>query len=294
MNGTAQHTPPQPPAWLTRILNSGYEIYIAASERLLASLNVQPFGVKARCFTMENPEHHMFHEAYLLSNSLSFRSPDLKMPHWVLIDCALMQTAIVGFMKPVDTFADSFLHYYRSDRFIDFSKLTHIPVSGQIASPAIDGQSLTGISLFSLARQIEGEGAEAGMGLYTKALAFEVHGHERYPYYYGIAQYNNPSLRIHGRFAPQMEIYNPIVPLHPAKDMTLVYKTAIAFDPYTLDAAQHPPAPTPSYWMAADDVAKKQEMIEGIKKGKRYIIAPPFQVEKDGKILLPIIEEKPL
>ena len=36
-------------------------------------------------------------EAYLLSNSLSYESPNLKMPHWVLIDCVLMQTAVVGF-----------------------------------------------------------------------------------------------------------------------------------------------------------------------------------------------------
>lgn len=277
------------PEWLKRVLDSGYEIYIAGSERLLPLMNTHPFGVKAHCYTLENPDHQMFHEAYLLSNSLSFRSPDLKMPHWVLIDCVLMQTAIVGLMKPKKDVPEEFLHFYRSDRYINFDKVDYIPITGQIASPAIDGQSLVGISLFSLASRVYGE---KGMGFLTKALALEVHGHERYPLYYGIAQYNNPALRIHGRFASEMGIHQAIVPLHPGREMTMVYKMNIDFDAFTLKTGTSVPQRDISFWMKADDTAAKLRMQDGMKKGKAYVIAPPYSVTRDDGIYLPIIEKE--
>jgi hypothetical protein len=278
---------PRVPAWLQGVLDAGYKIYIASSERLLSSLNTRPFGCEAACYVLEDPEHQVFHEAYLLANSLSFRSPDLKMPHWVLIDCALMQTAIVGFMKPVDAIPENVLHYFRSDRYIDFPKLKYIPVTGQIASPSIDGQSLIGFSLFSLARGMTGE---KNLGFYTKALGFEVHGHERYPYYFGFAQYDNPALKIHGRFSPQIELYQPMVPMHPLKDMTMIYKNTIDFDPFTLTVEKPVTAGKPDFWLAADDKAAKEEIYRGLRAGKRYFIDPPYKVEKDGKIMLPMIE----
>jgi hypothetical protein len=32
-------------------------------------------------------------------------------------------------------------------------------------------------------------------------------------------------------------------------------------------------------------------MAEGIKQGKRYIIAPPFSVQREGGVFLPIVEK---
>src|SRR6185369_1039032 len=173
------------------------------------------------------------------------------MPHGVLIDCVLMQTDIVGFMKPKKDVPEEFLHFYRSDRYIDFNKVEYIPITGQIASPAIDGQSLVGISL-------------------------EVHGQERYPLYYGIAQYNNPALRIHGRFASEMGIHQAIVPLHPGREMTLVYKMNIDFDAFTLKTGTSVPPRDPTFWMKADDTEAKLRMQAGMKAGKQYVIAPPY------------------
>lgn len=276
------------PQWFTDLLAAGYMPYIATSRRLLPSLNIMPFGHQAACFLMEEMEHGPFHEAYLLSNSLSFKSPDLKMPHWVLIDCALMQTAVVGFMVAKGDVSDNLLHHYRADKCIDFDKLTHVPVSGQIASPSSDGNSLTGISLFSLARDIDGPRM---LGLLTKALALEVYQTAKYQWYYGIAQYDNPALRIHGRFSSRTEIYQPMVPLHPKKDLTLVYKMRIDFDPYTIDKKPENENPNPTFWMRADDIEAKRRMQDGIKAGKTYVLAPPFSVAREDGIYLPIIEE---
>ena len=107
--------------------------------------------------------------------------------------------------------------------------------------------------------------------------------------FYGIAQYDNPSLKIHGRFSSRMEIEQAMVPLHPRKEMTLIYKMKIDFDPFTVEEA--PREEEPTFWLNATDTAMKAQIQEGIRQGRRYQIAPPYAVHKDGVVLLPIIEE---
>ena len=277
-----------PPLWLQTLLSAGYIPYISSSEYLLSSFNTMPFGQKTHIYSMENPEHGVFHEAYLLSNSLSFKSPDLKMPHWVLIDCALMQTAIVGFMKARADLPESFLSHYDKDPSIDLDRLDYIPVSGQIASPTADGKSLSGFSLFSLGSSL---GAPKNLGLFTKALALEVYRAAHYEWLYGITQYDNPAIKIHGRFSPRMEIVQPIVSLHPKKDMTLIYRMGVDYDPHQLGEPIE--GIEPSFWLEAHDISGKMRIQRGIADGKRYLIAPPFAVKRNGEIHLPIIEEKP-
>lgn len=273
------------PAWLQNLIAQGYIPYIATAEYLLPSFNLAPFGQKTPVYLMENPEHGAFHEAYLLSNALSFK--DLKMPHWVLIDCALMQTAVVGFMKARDALPDGFLNHYRNDPSIDLDRLEYIPISGQVSSPTAGGKILSGFSLFSLSSSI---GGPKDLGLYTKALAFEVYRAASYDWFYGTAQYDNPAVKRHGRFSSRMEIVQPMVPLHPRTDMTFIYRMKVDYDPQRL--AEIPTKIEPTFWMKANDIAAKMRMQNGLKEGKRYYIAPPFAETRDGQIYTPIIEEK--
>lgn len=274
------------PAWLATLLDKGYEPYIATSRHVLKSLTTTPFKHPVPLHLLDDESQLPFYEAYLLSNSLSFSSPDLKMPHWVMIDCALMQSAIVGFTRAVSDVPRELLRYYEEDPRIDLSKLARIPVSGQIASPATTPGSFVGISLFSLGQQL---GGDKRLGLYTKALALEVYGARQNGTFYGIAQYDNPALKIHGRFSSKMEIEQAMVPLHPRKDMTLIYKMTIDFDPYRVDEVPNEQKPT--FWLDAKDKEMKAAIQEGLRQGRRYHIAPPFAVTRNGSILLPIIEE---
>ena len=275
------------PDWLLEMEKLGYLPYIATSERLLPSFNTKPFGKEAACFTIENPEHHAFLEAYLLSNSLSFEKQESKMPHWVLVDCVLLQTAVVGFMKKTSEVPKTLLKYYEEDENVDVDQLTSLPVSGQIASLAADGKSVVGLSLFSLGPKL---GEPKGLGLYTKALALEVLRASQLEYVYGITQYDNRSLRIHGRFAEKMEIYQAIVPLHPFKDMTLVYRMSLKYDPHKLNEKLEEKEPT--FWLNATDKQGKERIRAAMNQGKRFFIAPPFLVERQGGLFLPIIEEE--
>ena len=288
-NAQAQHPTERAaaPVWLQELISAGYIPYIATSDYLLPSLNTHPFGQKAQAFLMENPDHTPFHEAYLLSNSLGFKSPDLKMPHWVLLDCVLMQTAVVGFMRAKESLPDSFLDYYRKDSSIDLDRLDYLPVSGQISSPTAGGKILSGFSLFSLGYAIDGP---RNLGLYTKALALEAYRAQHYEWIYGTAQYDNAAIKVHGQFSPRMEIAQPILSIHPKQAMSFIYRMAVDYDADRLDKPRE--AIEPSFWLEAHDLSGKLRMQSGIAEGKRYFIAPPFAVNRGNEIHLPIIEEK--
>lgn len=275
------------PGWLSALIQEGYIPYMMTSRHLLPMLNTQPFGVDVFCSLMEEHDQLSFHEAYFLSNALSFKAPDLKMPSWVLIDCVMMQTAVVGFMRSKHAIPSHLLDYYQNDPHVDLDKIEYIPITGHISSPAVGGTSLTGFSLFSLAREL-GAGTKQ-LGLLSKALALEVYKAHAYESFYGVAQYHNPALRIHGRFSSIMEIDQVTVPLHPQKDMSLVYKMKIDFDPYTVETEPMPVAPT--FWMNAKDAATKKRIEKEMRAGKRFIIAPPFSVRKGEDTMIPIIEK---
>jgi len=277
---------PRAPAWLTRLLEAGFTPYVATARHLLPALELTPFGVPVTPYLLDDTAHAPFHEAYLLSNSLSFASPELKMPHWVLIDCALMQTAVVGFTRPTGELPADFVAPYAADPRIELARVPHIPVSGQIASPALLHRSFVGISLFSLGRHI---GAPSGLGLYTKALALEVYKARPGATFLGIAQYDNPALKIHGRFAPRMFIEQAMVPLHPKRDMTLIYTHTVEYDPERIDEIPEPREPT--FWLDATDRAAKLRIEAGIQAGRRYEIAPPYACADGNRLRLPIIEE---
>jgi hypothetical protein len=284
----------KPPDWILRLQEKGFEPYIATSRKLVPHLNVTPFGQNATLHVMDEMDDASFLqayfllEAYLLSNSLSYESPNLKMPHWVLIDCVLMQTAVVGFTVAKNSMPNELLAHYREDEKIAFDKLDRIPVSGQISATNIGNDSMTGISLFSLGRRWLK--TDQKLGLYTKALALEVYRAGNHDFYYGITQYDNTSLRIHGRFTDEMEIDLPMVLLHPGKEMTFIYKMKLRYDHRHPGKAQ--PETEPTFWLNAHDTDKKHAMHKGIKEGKRYIIAPPYCVRREGAIFLPIIEKE--
>jgi hypothetical protein len=270
-----QHDAKKPPEWLTQLLDKGYQPYIATSRHLLPYLNTEPFGQKVEIHLLNDLEDSPFMEAYfmletfLVSNALSYEAPGMKMPRWVLIDCVLMQTAVIGFTVKKEKLPEGLLTAYREDENIAFDKINRIPVSGQIASPNIGARSITGSTLFSLGRRWLNDAQH--LGLYTRALAFEVYKAREYDYYYGITQYDNVALRIHGRFTSEMEIDQPIVALHTQKDMTLVYKMKLDYDPYNPNAPHAEQEPT--FWLNARDKEKKREMQKGIKQALHHSAA---------------------
>ena len=273
------------PEWFSRLMLKGYRPYIATSRRLLEFINLTPYGLPADLYLLDDAEQIPFHEAYLLSNSLGFSAPDLKMPHWVLIDCALMQSAVVGFTRAVGDIPPELRDYYKADPRVDLSKLSRLPISGQIASPSAEPGNFVGISLFSLGRHF---GGDAGIGLYTKALALEVYKVREGGTFRGISQYDNPAIKIHGRFSRSLEIEQVMVPLHPRREMTFIYKMDVDYDPHGLEDV--PLAVEPTFWLNARDTVTKRRMEIAKSEGRTFRIVPPFITHRDGESFVPIVE----
>lgn len=213
--------------WFKSLIDLGLRPYVATARHQLAALDMDVVGADHELYCLEDPDATPFHQAYVTANALAFGARDLKMPGWVYIDCVLMQTAVVGFAARKQDVPQSLLDEFQAEASIDVDALDWIPVSGQIASPAMDGDTLVGFSLFSLRSYWPKLPA---LGLATKALALQVYKADTRKKFLGITQYDNPALSMHGRFGPDLEIVSPRVPLHSRGDNTLVYGMKIDFD----------------------------------------------------------------
>lgn len=273
------------------MLDANLVPYVATSEQLLPHLDLSLFRGHEVVKLLENPAESNFHEAYLVSNSLAFGNPELKMPNWVYIDCVLMQSAVVGFAIPVKHAPDALIEHYERDPYVDVDKLDYIPVSGQIAALAIDGSSLVGFSLFSLRRQLSG-GNLSHLATGTKYAAMSVYRAAERKKFLGISQYDNAALKIHARFSDKMYIDRTTMPLHPLRDMSFTYSMKVRlneddiFTPAQRENAQY------DFLLKADDIQKKREMQDLIQQGHKFYIAQPIHIKKDDGIYLPICEEK--
>jgi len=270
--------------WFQHLTEMGLRPYVATARHQLPALALEGAGPDPLVFCLEDTNAKSFHSAYNTANALAFGARDLTMPGWVYIDCVLMQTAVVGFAAPKDQIPGHLLKEFGPV----VEALDWVPLSGQTASPAIDGKTLVGFSLFSL-RSYWPE--LPALGLATKGLALEVYKARAYDRFLGITQYDNPALAMHGRFGKSIEIISARVPLHAQGQSSLVYGMKIDFDPACLDEVPDAQQ-APDFWIDNQDPETIARVEAGIAAGHRYFILPPFQVREGGKVKLPIAEEK--
>ena len=276
--------------WLQNLMDKGLVPYVATSEDILPALDLSHFGGHEIVRLIEDPAARNFHEDYLVSNSLAFGHPDIKMPNWVYIDCVLMQTAVIGFCIPVDKAPGALVSLYERDPYVNTGDLDYIPVSGQIASLNLSGDALTGFSLFSLRRQLEGMDLPK-LGVLTKYAALRAYRADERDRFYGLSQYDNPALRAHTLFTDKMVIDQTIMPLHPLREMSFKYSMKIKFDEKRILAGVDKTGPAPDFLLKADDTAKKTAMQESIQHGKHFVILDPVHIYQDDGLYLPIGEE---
>jgi hypothetical protein len=277
--------------WVSQLLDAGLVPYVATSEHYLKYLDLSLFGGKEIIRLLENPEHRNFHEAYLVSNSLAFGNPNLKMQNWVYIDCVLMQTAVVGFAIPTAKAPSTLVNHYERDPWVDADKLDYIPISGQIASLGIDRRTLVGFSLFSLRRQIEHIDVHK-LAHKTKYAALKVYRAEELDKYVGISQYDNKGLLTHTLFGKKMYIDQTTAPLHPLRDMSFTYSMKVDLDEGRILGDMSKSAGDYDFLLKADDLQSKLEMQGRIRNGERFYIQDPVHLRKDDGLYLPIKVER--
>ena len=277
-------------AQLQHFKKQGFVPYIATSEAYLDSIDTSIFGGTEIVKLLEREEDKDFHRAYVFSNFLGFGGTGVEMPGWVYIDCVLLQTAVIGFAIKKEDAPKELLAKFAAHKDINIDNLDYIPVSGQTAGLGVNGETLMGFSLFSL-RHLLPDLHLPRLGLVTKAIGFYAQRADRYKEFIGISQYDNRALKIHGRFGEKMYIKTPMVPLHPMADMTMIYSMKIDLNDERIFGEAEENAPR-DFLLRNDDKAMKQEMAQRIKGGEKFYITPPFQIEQDGVIHLPIKVEK--
>ena len=281
---------------LKQILDLGLVPYISTSANVLPHLDLSLFEGHAIIKVLEEEEHLSFHQAYLLSNSLGFGSPDLKMPNWVYMDCVLLQTAVVGFAMSVEKVPESLRALYEADPKVDMDALDIIPISGQISAMGLDGETLTGFSLFSLKARLLNEFkdfATLSLGTLTKfaaLCAYKADASDRVVR--GVAQYDNPALKIHGLFSDKMYIEQPMLPLHPLQSMSFIYRMQVKLSEEELQSNVQLSGREPDILLHAEDKIMKHEIAERIQQGEQFYIQHPIQITKDDGVYLPICVEQ--
>lgn len=275
-----------------KIEEAGYLPFIATSNFLLDSLNLRPFGMEAHVVD-ESESNLDFHRAYLLANALAFGNPEegLGMPGWVYTDLVLSQTAVVGFVAPLDSCPANYVQEFERSQDVELTALEYLPVSAQIAGLTLDRVTWFGFSLISHQSKYQfQDGLDFYLAAYTKALALEVYGARRFM---GLTQYENSAIRYHGLFG-KMFIQQPMVWTHSRPLDSFMYEMDVRFDKNSFYQIDNPRNDDYDFLLNSKDDSQKREIENEIKTGVRHEIVSPFQViNVDGTRSLPIVKHYP-
>lgn len=162
---------------------------------------------------VEDEENAEFGSILNRGNQAAFGgAKNMGMPLWVMLDCAILPSAMAGFMLPRDLVPDAVLEQLGVDDDYD----GYVPITEYCACPTVEPGTFSGFSLHS---HIIGH----GLATRTKAFALAVLGAR---HQIGVTQFDNPAIRVHVRFGPmEVKIHRPIVHTHP--DDSFVYRLEV-------------------------------------------------------------------
>lgn len=143
----------------------------------------------------------------------------LGMPRWVMLDCCLLPTAMIGFEAPRGA-----LPAEMADALDPSGALEWVAVSEYVGIPSVEQGRYVGVSLFSL---VQG----AGLGVRSKALGLRALGCMEL---IGVTQYDSPGVAVHLAFGP-LAVVSETVAVHSRPGETFVYRLDVP-EPKLLEA----------------------------------------------------------
>lgn len=251
--------------------------YILTHRRNLPFLDLTvDIGQELKIICIDDDESGDFCSLLNRSNQEAFGGPDsMGMPLWVMLDCAILPSAMIGFMLPRSETPQEILHKLDVDDDYD----GFVPVSEYCACPTVEPKCVSGFSLHS---HLVGH----GVATRTKALALAIYGAE---HQIGVTQFYNPAIRVHVRFgAMEMFIHRPTVHTYP--EDSFVYRL------------QLPPRDILINMAKGDDVFGQSVLPDGIRwdfdpdnevmhgrlarhlkeGGQAFLIPPGWRANEDG------------
>ncbi len=195
----------------------------------------------------------------------------LGMPLWVFLDCCTLPSAMVGFAAPRDALPEDLARRLDPD-----GSLAWLGVSEYMGLPSLEPGTVVGVSLFSLGRGVHLGTRSKALGLFALRARRQV----------GVAQYANPSVRLHLAFG-DLELLAPRAPVHSRPEETFVY-TAPVPDPGRLAAmvggrALERKERAPRAVVHAFDPRQKEEVDAFVARSGRFAIVGTGLVE-DGEL----------
>ncbi len=205
------------------------------------------------------------------------------MPRWVMLDCAILPSAIIGFMLPVEDTPDEVL----SKLDVDDDYQGYVPVSEYCGCPTVEKDCVSGFSLHS---QLVGH----GIATRTKALALAVYGARSQ---IGVTQFYNPAIRVHVRFgAMEMLMHRPAVHTYP--EDSFVYRLELPAKRTLVNMARgadvfgESEVPDGVRWEFDPDNEMMQGRLAGHLEddGRVWLIPPGWRATDDGCELHMVLE----
>lgn len=251
--------------------------YVLTHRRNLDFLDLDiDVGTKPQIICVEDDESAEFCAILNRSNQEAFGGPDsMGMPRWVMLDCAILPSAVIGFMLASEDTPEEILDKLDVDDDYD----GYVPVSEYCACPTVEAGCVSGFSLHS---HLIGH----GIATRTKALALAIYAAKTQ---IGVTQFYNPAIRVHVRFgAMEMIIHRPSVHTYP--EDSFVYRLELPAKEVLVNMAR------------GDDVFGQSDIPEGIRwefdpdnemmqgrlsrhlqeGGRAWLIPPGWRASEDG------------
>ncbi len=267
-----------------RLLDDGYELWLASNAAVLDVLDLSPCGVPVTPLDFLGPYERSWKledmmRTYNVLNATAFGPKGIPLQNWVMIDLGLLPS---GFL--LITLAPERARAAAGDpRWSDAQRARigevlpavlaeadrlgyegPVPVAGYGAAPTPHREAWVGWSLCS---------AIPGLGTVAKGLGLLAYGARTLT---GVAQYYDPSLRVHRKFGP-MRLLAAVLDLHPVAH-TMAYRTTV-FGKEDLAAR-------PTLMVAARDLDAQRAMQARLDAGTHeYFILPPGLVDDRVPIL---------
>lgn len=232
------------------------------------ALDLAPFGQAASY--LDAAAHPAWVERYYAANRARFGGP-VTLPGWVLVDLYLLPAAIGLLTCPAH------LCDVRPCGLADDDEAV---AAAYYAAPSVVPGTVVGVSLFSVREGI-------GAATIIKALTLKM---LRASTQQGIAQWDNPSLRVHTRMGA-LRLLGPVPSAHGKAEESFLYAVDLTDEARWREAMERPrtasaDAPAGAAWMPVADRGELRALLDRAAAGERIEVLPPGLADDGGHVLV--------
>lgn len=229
-----------------------------------AALDLAPFGQEAQFFAAE--KHPALVERYRAANQYAFPG-ELALPGWVLSDLYLLPGAIGLLLCRAGELKTPLR------KRLGLSPDDEAIAAAYVAAPTVTPGLFIGVSLISLMPNILA-------GAWVKALTLKMLRAERLR---GIAQWQNPSVRVHTRMGP-MRVVGAVPGTHEFRHRSFVYESDLRDEQRWEDAMARKLAMPIATKVHGTDLDALGAVLDRAGAGETITIVPPG-LDPSGHVL---------